>query len=214
MNIVTEQVEYGAEGRTYTNFLLPGGAILRYYPIFLCEQEREFYYETFELIPWQQGGVRGGNENRLTRFFSNIRGPDGQLRKYYYSGKENEPIEMSDEMDELRAKITAETGYQFNSCLANYYADGTRTIGMHSDSETSLVPGSAIASVSLGAVRYFDVVAKETAPNPHLERLRIPMASGSMIIMAGEMQRYYKHGVPRQATVRAPRINLTFRLSQ
>jgi hypothetical protein len=41
--------------------------------------------------------------------------------------------------------------------LINYYEDGSKNIGMHADSEQSLIPGSYIASVSLGAERFFDI---------------------------------------------------------
>ncbi len=212
---IPTRVNY-ANGKYYLDYNLAGGAILHYYPEFLTREEADFYYETFELLPFQQGQVKGGNENRLSRFFGGARLADGSLKPYYYSGKENVPLEFNDEMRELAAHITRETGHAFNSCLVNYYASGKNTIGLHSDSETSLQKGSAIGSVSLGAERYFDVVAKDSAPPAvaNMEKIRITMRHGSMIVMAGTMQQYYKHAVPSQAAVKTPRINLTFRLSK
>lgn len=209
---VPTRVEYVPGDRTkyYLDYNLAHGSILRYYPQFLTKEEADFYYETFELLPFLQGQVNGGKENRLSRFFSNIRQPDGSLKPYYYSGKENIPLGFTDEMLVLGDQITNETGHHFNSCLVNYYANGGQTIGLHSDSEKSLIKGSAIGSISLGAVRFFDVVSKDGM----MEKIRIPMAHGSMILMAGAMQTYYKHTVPKQSTVKTSRINLTYRLAQ
>ena len=35
---------------------------------------------------------------------------------------------------------------------------------------------------------------------------------GSLLLMAGETQEYWKHGLPKMLRVKAPRINITFRL--
>jgi alkylated DNA repair dioxygenase AlkB len=194
----------------YVDYKLLHGGVLQYYPNFLTVQEADFYFETFELLPFLQGQVRGGKENRLSRFFSNLKNPNGTLRDYYYAGKQNTPLEMTEEMNYLREQIENSIHQKFNSCLVNYYADGKQTIGLHSDSEASLVTGSAIASISLGAPRYFDVHAKDGLS----EKIRIEMVHGSMIVMAGTMQQHYKHTVPTQSSIKQPRINLTYRLSK
>lgn len=188
------------------------GAILKYYPNFLHPQEADFYFETFRLLPFVQGRVSGGEEKRLSRFYSEVRAGD-KLKEYYYSGKVNVPLPFTAEMTELRDQVSTFTGYPFNSCLVNHYRDGRDVIGAHSDSEKSLVVDSAIASISLGATRFFDVMPKECAPNPNIPELRIPLLHGSLVIMAGTCQKYYKHAVPQQTSVKDPRINLTFRLS-
>ena len=196
----------------YVDMGLPG-AILHYYENFLSADLADFYFETFELMPFTQGRVRMGLEHRLTCFYGELTNADGTPREYYYAGKMNTPLEFSDELRTLKESIEAATGYQFNSCLVNLYQHGYHKIGLHSDSEQSLVPGSAIASVSLGAERNFDIRAKNNAPDPNYEA-RIRVKHGSMIIMANQMQTYYKHQVPQEAKVKEPRINLTFRLSR
>ena len=60
--------------------------------------------------------------------------------------------------------------------------------------------------VSLGAVRHFDFRHKSGT-----EKARVELGSGSLVVMAGDTQKNYKHGVPVQKSVLRPRINLTFR---
>jgi len=40
---------------------------------------------------------------------------------------------------------------------------------------------------------------------------RLKLASGSLLLMQGDTQANYKHGIPRQSAALGPRINLTFR---
>lgn len=188
------------------------GALFSYYENFLSKELADFYFETFQLLPFTQGTVRGGVEKRLSCFFSDLHNPDGTVRDYYYSGKVNKPLEFNDEMRTLKDSVEAATGYRFNSCLINLYNTGKNVIGWHSDSEKSIVPESAIASISLGAERWFDVCAKDNAPEYREESIRTK--HGSMMIMAGTMQKYYKHQIRQEASVKAPRINLTFRLAR
>lgn len=63
-----------------------------------------------------------------------------------------------------------------------------------------------IASVSLGAKRLFRLKALN-GPVVYAERL----PHGSLLIMAGQTQKNFKHEVPKEPEVDQPRINLTFR---
>ncbi|QYB17459.1 hypothetical protein PV-S19_0095 [Pacmanvirus S19] len=197
----------------YVDYGLPN-ASLKVYDKFIAKDLADFYFETFQLMPFEQGNVRGGKEKRKTCFYSELRNEDGSLRKYYYAGKENIAYEFIDELKDLKEKVEITTGSKFNSCLVNLYEDGKQIIGWHSDSVVSLYDKNpVIASVSLGAERWFDVKAKDNAPNPDLE-YNIRTLHGSMIVMGGTMQKYYQHRIRQEAKVKEPRINLTFRLSK
>lgn len=98
---------------------------------------------------------------------------------------------------------------RFNAILVNYYKDGSNYISPHSDSEAGLVPRTAIAGLSVGAVRHFDLSSKSDS-----EKHRIDLAHGSLIIMGAGTQDRYKHTVPVQKTVKQSRYNLTFRVSR
>ena len=68
------------------------------------------------------------------------------------------------------------------------------------------VPNAAIVSVSFGATRRFDLRHFDG------EKFSINLEDGSVLIMAGELQQYWKHQVPIERKIKQPRINLTFRV--
>jgi alkylated DNA repair dioxygenase AlkB len=66
--------------------------------------------------------------------------------------------------------------------------------------------GPIIASLSLGAERLFRMRRKD---GEIVFAKKLP--HGSLLIMAGDTQKHFRHEVPKQAGVSGPRINLTFR---
>ena len=64
--------------------------------------------------------------------------------------------------------------------------------------------GPVIASVSLGGERLFRLEGKNSGI-AFAERL----PHGSLLIMAGETQKNFKHEVPKEPDVAQPRLNLT-----
>ena len=172
----------------------------------------DYYFEQFQSYPFEQGYVRTGKEKRRSCFFSQLKNSDGSLRNYYYAGKENTPHEYPDELVVLQKYIEDTTGWAgFNSCLINEYVGGKQAIGFHSDSETSLLPDSPIFSGSLGESRWFDVESKEGVPYVYDST---HMHHGSAMVMAGDMQKNYKHRVRPEAKVTGTRYNYTFRCSK
>jgi alkylated DNA repair dioxygenase AlkB len=107
---------------------------------------------------------------------------------------------------EIKTQVEELTKDSYQGVLLNYYPDGLAGIGWHADDERDLVPNAAIASVSFGATRRFDLRHKDG------EKLSINLEDGSVLIMAGELQQYWKHQVPVQRKIKQPRINLTFRV--
>jgi alkylated DNA repair dioxygenase AlkB len=65
-----------------------------------------------------------------------------------------------------------------------------------------------IASLSLGATRRFRLRHRR---RKELEPVAVDLESGSLLIMEGDTQRFWKHQVPKTKRVAEPRINLTFR---
>ena len=130
-----------------------------------------------------------------------------------YSGIETIPMKTVAVIDDIRAKLGRHLGIDFDTCLLNYYRDGSAAIGHHSDGESDLLPNAPIASVSFGAVRHFDIWPKLTAPRIH-NRYRIDLGHGSLMIMGKNSQREYTHSLPVQKKVKEPRINLTFRVTR
>lgn len=107
---------------------------------------------------------------------------------------------------EIKAQVEELTKYSYQGVLLNYYPDGLAGIGWHADDEHDLVPNAAIASVSFGATSRFDFRHFD------VEKLSINLEDGSVLIMARELQQYWKHQIPRERKIKEPRINLTFRV--
>lgn len=126
---------------------------------------------------------------------------------YTYSGLRLDPLPFTALQQEIRAAVEAASGCRFNSVLLNYYRDGRDSMGMHSDNEPELGPAPAIASVSFGAERTFLLQHKGTK-----QRLRIALTDGSLLLMAGQLQNNWLHGINKVTRNVGPRVNLTFRL--
>jgi len=129
-------------------------------------------------------------------------------RRYTYSGLQLEPTPWTPTLRALRDRISAICDASFDSVLLNYYRDHRDSMGMHSDDEPELGARPTIASVSLGEERVFVMKSRD---HPATGPLRIRLASGSLLVMRGETQRRWKHGLPKQAKPCGPRVNLTFR---
>jgi hypothetical protein len=119
-------------------------------------------------------------------------------------------------LDSLRVLTENTTGCKFNFALVNYYASGNDSISYHSDDERFLGNEPAIASFTLGAKRDFLLRHKRTpAGNPPTEAkpIKLPLASGDMILMRGRTQSKWEHSIPKRKGGEADngRINITFR---
>jgi len=158
-----------------------------------------------DAVPWEVHRIRlFGREHASPRLSCWIGDP---AAVYRYSGTRFAPHPWLPELAALRERLRAELGAPFNSVLANLYRDGRDAMGWHSDDEPELGPAPVIASVSLGAPRRFVLKHRR---DPAL-RHALVLEPGSLLVMAGAMQRHWKHALPRTARRAGERINLTFR---
>ena len=127
---------------------------------------------------------------------------------YSYSGTRLDPASWTPPLLDLRQRVEAHTGYRFNCVLLNLYRDGNDAMGMHSDDERELGPRPAIASLSFGATRHFVMRHRYRRD---LQTLRLPLESGSLLLMGGQTQQYWRHGINRTRRPCGARLNLTFR---
>ncbi len=125
---------------------------------------------------------------------------------YTYSGLRHEPRPWTPTLRALRDELEARTGYTFNSVLCNLYRDGKDSVGWHSDDERELGPDPVVASLSFGATRKFVLSQRKVE-----HKRTLAMSHGSLLLMLGTTQRFYRHQVPKEPAITAPRINLTFR---
>lgn len=125
---------------------------------------------------------------------------------YSYSGKIMQPLPLTAELDSLRQACTSAAGEAFNSVLANLYRNGEDCMGNHSDDEPELGDQPCIASLTLGATRRFDLLHKR---RPY--KLQLYPEPGSLLLMKGDTQTHWQHGIARTKRPVGERINLTFR---
>jgi alkylated DNA repair dioxygenase AlkB len=127
---------------------------------------------------------------------------------YTYSGIKLTPLPWTDLLLDIKRRVERVAGSSFNSVLLNYYRDNRDSMGFHSDDEPELGERPIIASLSLGDERTF-VLKHKT--KEFVKPVRLRLASGSLLLMKGETQRHWKHGIAKETHPCGRRVNLTFR---
>lgn len=128
---------------------------------------------------------------------------------YRWSGLNMEPEPWFEELESLRDDIAAVVGAPLNSVLANLYRDGSDSMGWHADDEPELGKRPIIVSLSLGAAR--DFVLRHRNRGPRTPNRCLRLANGSLLVMAGDTQKFWQHALPKRRRITRSRINLTFR---
>jgi alkylated DNA repair dioxygenase AlkB len=166
-------------------------------------------------LAWAQGEIYMFGKKVMEPRLSAWYGDEG--KSYTYSGKLQHPLSWTADLLSLKNKIEHTTlpentllnnsKLQFNSVLANYYRNGNDSMGWHADDERELGQNPVIASVNLGETRRFLFRRKLDKTF----KREIALTNGSLLIMAGAMQHFWQHAVPKEPKKVASRINLTFR---
>jgi alkylated DNA repair dioxygenase AlkB len=162
--------------------------------------------DLLKTVDWQHEEiVIFGRRQRVPRLVAWHGDPDAA---YVYSGTMHEPRAWTPLLQAIRNRVQALTGQAFNSVLLNRYRDGRDGMGWHADDEPELGRNPAVASVSFGAMRRFQLRHRRR----RLEKTTIKLGNGDLLLMAGATQHHYVHAVPKTAQPVGERINLTFRL--
>ena len=176
---------------------------------FLAATEAQrFFEELTNAVPWKQDRIKFyGKEHPVPRLHQWYGDPG---LTYKWSGITMHPEPWSPVVQRVRAKVEEVAQSQFNTVLLNLYRDGNDSVSWHADDEPELGLSPVIASVSLGAEREF-LMRHNQQETLGLADKAIPLPHGSLLLMAGETQRHWRHSVPKRKSVRGSRINLTFR---
>jgi alkylated DNA repair dioxygenase AlkB len=181
------------------------GADVRLLQFCDAAESRRWFERLRDEVPWERHRLRlFGRDVDAPRLSCWIGDADAV---YAYSGTRFAPHAWTPACIELRERVGALCGENYNSVLCNLYRDGTDSMGWHSDDERELGPAPCIASLSFGAVRRFRLRHRR---DPML-RLELDLMPGSLLRMAGATQRHYRHDLPKTKSPIGPRINLTFR---
>jgi len=157
-----------------------------------------------EESPWRQESITVYGKNyrqpRLSAWYGDL--------GYSYSGIRLEPEPWTNTLLDIRGRIEKLARHEFNSVLLNYYRDQNDKMGMHSDDETELGQQPVIASLSLGESR---TLMFRHRTRKDLATIKLPLPSGSLLVMRGDTQQHWRHGINAERAHCGPRINLTFR---
>jgi alkylated DNA repair dioxygenase AlkB len=185
---------------------LPDAEII-YFPAFLSTEEADsLFVELLENIPWQQDEITVYGKKHLQPRLTALYGNKG--KPYSYSNIVMQPHHWTLPLQKIKSLIESVCDVNFTTVLLNYYRDGNDGNGWHADNEKELGTNPVIASLSLGAERNFQLKHNSDST----QKRSIILENGSLLVMKGTTQHFWKHQVPKTAKPIGPRINLTFRV--
>lgn len=167
--------------------------------------------EQFDVL-WNSHPVEKGVVKILGKDIQTPRWQQSFLRPYFFSGKLHGAAPLDNpSLQKVLSWAQQHAGVDFNQLLVNWYdVTAGHYIGKHSDSEKQLVEGAPIYSFSFGTQRTFRVRHKYKKD----EKIDLLMPDNSLVVMAGDMQKFYTHEVPvsKKYVGDGRRINITTRL--
>ncbi|SFA74403.1 Alkylated DNA repair dioxygenase AlkB [Flavobacterium swingsii] len=181
-------------------------AEIEYYPDFFpLAKANELFLKLQNEIPWQQDNItvfgKMHAQPRLTALFGN------EGKPYGYSNIVMQPHAWSPLIVFIKDEVEKICNENFTTVLLNLYRDGKDSNGWHADNEKELGRNPIIASVSFGTERVFQL-----KHNTLELKQNIVLQHGSLLIMRGTTQHFWKHQIPKTKKEIEPRINLTFRI--
>jgi alkylated DNA repair dioxygenase AlkB len=185
---------------------LPDAEII-YYPHFFDKKEADtLFTQLVNDIPWQQDEIRVFGkvhpQPRLTALFGN------EGKSYSYSNIKMQPHPWNPLLQKIKLSVENVSETNFTTVLLNLYRDGKDSNGWHADNEKELGSNPIIASVSFGTERIFQL-KHNTIPGL---KQNILLEHGSLLLMKGTTQHFWKHQIPKTSKIIGSRINLTFRV--
>lgn len=189
-----------------TDLPLPDASLTLFTSVWDSSESTTLLQTLQDTLAWRQKNIRLFGRDVMQPRLVCWYGDDGA--DYRYSGVSNQALPWTPELLEIKAKVESTCQIRCNAVLGNCYRNGQDSVSWHSDDEPELGSMPIIASVSLGAVRRFELRHKK---RPEY-RLKLDLPDASILLMAGQTQANYRHALPKQGSVQDVRINLTFRL--
>ena len=178
-----------------------------YFAHFFDKKEADaIFTQLVKHIPWQQDDIQVFGkihpQPRLTALFGN------EGKPYSYSNIKMQPYPWTLLLQKIKSYVESVSDTNFTTVLLNQYRDGKDSNGWHADNEKELGSNPVIASVSFGAERIFQLKHNSISGL----KQNIILEHGSLLLMKGTTQHFWKHQIPKTSKPIGPRINLTFRV--
>ena len=187
-------------------FDLPNASI-EYFPDFFdSEKSKMLFDKLLEEVPWQHDEITVFGKTHWQPRLTALYGNEG--KQYSYSNIVMKPHSWSPLIMFIKNEIEEYCQENFTTVLLNLYRDGRDSNGWHADNEKELGRNPIIASVSFGAERAFHL-QHNTIENA---KQKVILENGSLLVMKGETQHFWKHQITKTAKPIGSRINLTFRI--
>lgn len=184
---------------------LPDADVTYFPELYTPEKATALFNRLLKETHWQQDEItlfgKTHPQPRLTALYAENGKP------YSYSNITMYPKPFSPLLKELKTEVEKRSNCTFTTVLLNLYRHGKDANGWHSDDEKELGENPVIASLSFGAERMFHLKHKY---NPEL-KTKIALQHGSLLLMQGTTQHFWKHQLAKTKKEVSKRINLTFR---
>jgi alkylated DNA repair dioxygenase AlkB len=191
---------------TSESLSMPDADVVIFRTFFEQKESDRLFSELYSSTDWKQEFIKVYGKSipipRLTAWYAD------SGKSYTYSKIAMSPEQWTPVLLEIKSKIEALSGVQFNSVLLNLYRSGSDGVAWHSDDEPELGENPVIGSVSFGATRRLMFKHK------HKKELKqeVDLTHGSYLLMKGRTQHFWQHQIPKTSKQVKPRINLTFRV--
>jgi alkylated DNA repair dioxygenase AlkB len=201
MSTLFEDTELFSSGDLkVTRFDIPDAELVLYEHFFDKKRADHFYKALLEETSWKQEELTIHGQTHLTP----------RLTAWYGDRRDDKPpLSLTPVLQEIKNEIEKTSGYKFTSVLLNYYRSGKDSVSWHRDHDREFGPNPVVGSVSFGETRPFNIRHKF---RKDLGKIVIPLHHGSFLLMAGAMQHFWEHQIPKTTKEIKPRINLTFRV--
>lgn len=187
------------------NILIKDGEVFYFESLFSEEESRCLLDEFIDRIQWKSETIQLFGKSilqpRLTAYY-------GEDKSYTYSGRKMEALPFTEALKTVKKRVENYSNISFTNVLLNYYRNENDSMGWHRDNEKTLGEDPIIASVSFGSTRLFKF---QHTLDKSLKK-DIFLHNGSLLLMRGKTQTFWKHCLPKQRKSIGPRINLTFRV--
>ncbi len=134
---------------------------------------------------------------------------------YSYKDKPKPMGPITPSLDDLRKFLEKELDWSPNCVVVNSYAPGS---GLYPHRDAAYIPqlgkNPIIAGVSFGAARTFQLHRVNPLTNKRIKGtppVEVILGDGDLLVMYGDCDENYHHGIPQEPNAAGMRLSLTFR---
>jgi alkylated DNA repair dioxygenase AlkB len=189
---------------------------------FLDQSEIDYYHQQIkEIEDWKRGTFLGGEIQRLQKWYQDdnkyfSKHWTTQTHDRWHSNKSEEwllklRVKVQTKLDEIFTTNNFDgcNHSNINSSLINFYRDGNDYIKYHADDELVFGSNPTVSMLTFGCERTLKFRRNNNSESELNKSFKVK--SGSLFIMAGAVQKYYKHGLEKEIGIADTRYSITFR---